>query len=376
LVIGYLNLDNFDRIHYKGGRMAMKRSTGRSKKVKEAKTGFKSTPVKPVRGLDIGTSFINCAENQGGRVKFRSVRNAFFDIDYTDFTTQMLNRAEINYIKRDGRLYVTGTGALEFANIFNKEVRRPLKRGVISPKEKEALPLVEILIKSVLGPASRKEELVHYSVPGEPVDADFNLTYHETVLAEFLRDFGYTPKPINEGLAVVFSELDNENFTGIGISFGGGMVNVCMSFMATPVFSFSISKSGDWIDSQAAMAVDETNSKICAFKEKELDLTKKKGLSRIEKALSVYYDNLIEYVLRHLKQKFENTKEMPNFKKPINIAISGGTSVPKGFLPRFNQMIEKINLPHAIGRVSIAEGPMNTVANGALIAAIADGDKK
>jgi len=288
----------------------------------------------------------------------------------------MLSRAGINYIKRNDRLYVMGHEALEFANIFNKEVRRPLRTGVISPKEKEALPLVEILIKGILGPASRKRELIYYSIPGEPVDADFNITYHQSVLGELLNRLGYASRPINEGLTVILSELNNQDFTGIGISFGGGMVNVCMSFMAAPVFSFSICKSGDWIDAQTALAVDETNSKVCAFKESRLDLTKKKGLSRIERAFSAYYDNLIEYVIKHLKRKFENAKEMPALKKPVDIVMCGGTSLPKGFLRRFNQTLKRIDLPHAVGKVSVARDPMNTVANGALISAIADENKE
>lgn len=328
------------------------------------------------KGLDVGTSFIHCAENRGKRVNFRSVRNAFFDIEHTNFTRRMLNRTGINYIKRDDKLYVIGEEALEFANIFNKEARRPLSAGAISPREKEALPLVEILIKSVLGRSNRRGTPLAFSVPGEPIDARLNLTYHETVLSETLSRLGYKPKPINEALAVILSELNAQNFTGIGLSFGGGMVNVCMSFMAAPVFSFSISKSGDWIDDQAAMAVDETNSKVCAFKEAKLDLTKTKGLSRMEKAISIYYRNLIEYVLRHLKRKFENTKEMPELKKPVDIVIAGGTSLPKGFLPQFNWMLKRNRLPHAVGRVKMAGEPMNAVANGALISAIADENKE
>ena len=335
-----------------------------------------STKANGAKGLDIGTSFICCAENRGKDVNVRSERNAFFDVAHTDFTRRMLNRTGINYVKRDNKLYVIGGEALEFANVFNKEARRPLSGGAISPKEKEALPLVEILIKGVLGRSKRRGAPLAFSVPGEPIDANLNLTYHKTVLAEILSKLGYTPKPVNEGMAVVLSELDSTNFTGIGISFGGGMVNVCMSFMATPVFSFSVSKSGDWIDSQAAMAVDETNSKICAFKESNLDLTKSKGLSRAEKALIVYYKNLIEYVLKHIKRKFENTKEMPDLKKPVDIVIAGGTSLPKGFLQQFKLTLKKIRLPHAIGTVRMARDPINAVANGALISAVAEGDKK
>src|SRR3712207_9023027 len=45
-----------------------------------------------------------------------------------------------------------------------------------------------------------------------------------------------------------FSELQEENFTGIGISFGGGMCNVSVSFMSIPMITFSVPKSGDYID--------------------------------------------------------------------------------------------------------------------------------
>jgi len=339
------------------------------------KVSGKKAKINWAKGLDVGTSFIQCAENRGKNVSFRSLRNAFFDMEHTDFTKRMLNRTGVDYIQKDEKLYVIGGKALEFANIFNKEARRPLRGGAISPKEKEALPLIEVIIKSVLGRSERKGAPISFSVPGDPIDAELNLTYHENVLNETLSKLGYTPKPINEALAVILSELDDKNFTGIGISFGGGMVNVCLSFMATPVFSFSLSKSGDWIDAQTASAVDETNSKVCSFKEKSLDLTKTEGLSRTEKALSVYYRNLMEYVLKHLKRKFENTKEMPDLKEPIDIVIAGGTSLPKGFLQQFNQMLKKIDLPQAIGNVKMAGDPMSAVANGALISAIADENK-
>ena len=45
----------------------------------------------------------------------------------------------VKYIVKDNKLYIVGDEALEFANMFNKETRRPLSRGVISPTEKEAL---------------------------------------------------------------------------------------------------------------------------------------------------------------------------------------------------------------------------------------------
>ena len=324
------------------------------------------------KGVDIGTMFIKCAQKVGKEIVFRSQRNAFFEIEHTDFTKKILDNSRVKYILREDKLYVVGEDALEFANMFNKETRRPLSRGVISPTEKEALPMVELLVKSVLDEPAHKGEIVYFSIPGEPLDADFNIIYHIKMVEGFLKTLGYTPKPINEGHAVILSELAEEDFTGIGLSFGGGMVNVCLSFRSVPIFKFSVAKAGDWIDQQVAMAVDESTSRVSAVKESSLDLGKEKGLSKIESALSIYYNHLIEYVIENIKQEFSKARKMPRITRPIIIILSGGTSLPKGFAHRFNQILDRLKLPIPVSEVRMAAQPLHSVAKGALVAASAD----
>jgi len=328
------------------------------------------------KGVDIGTMFVKCSQKAGEEIVFRSQRNAFFDVEHTDFTKKILDNANVKYIIKEDKLYVVGDEALDFANMFNKETRRPLSRGVISPTEKEALPMVELLIKSVIGPPSHKGEIAYYSVPGEPLDADFNIIYHEKVLDGFLKTLGYTPKPINEGHAIILSELAEEDFTGIGLSFGGGMVNVCLSFMSVPIFKFSVAKAGDWIDQQASMAVDETASRVSAIKESSLDLSKEGKLSKIESALSIYYNHLIEYVIENIKQEFAKARRLPRITKPISVILSGGSSLPEGFSDRFRQILDQLRLPVPVGSVRMASQPLRSVAKGALVAASADEGRK
>ena len=343
-----------------GGRVA---STGKG----ESQNG---------KGVDIGTMFVKCANKEKEQIAFRSQRNAFFGVEHTDFTKNILNNSRVKYIIKENELYVVGDEALEFANMFNKETRRPLNRGVISPTEKEALPMVELLIKSVIGKPSYTGEIAYYSVPGEPLDADFNIIYHEKMLDGFLKTLGYTPKPINEGHAVILSELAQEDFTGIGLSFGGGMVNVCLSFMSVPIFKFSVAKAGDWIDQQVSMAVNETASRVSAIKETSLDLSKEKDLSKIESALSIYYNHLIEYVIESIKEEFAKAKKLPRIAKPISIILSGGTSLPKGFSLRYKQILDHLKLPIPVGSVRMASQPLRSVAKGALVAASVDEGKK
>jgi len=332
--------------------------------------------VQKGKGVDIGTMFVKCAVKEGEEIIFRSQRNAFFEVEHTDFTKNILDNSKVKYIIKEDKLYVVGDEALQFANMFNKETRRPLSKGVVSPTEKEALPMVELLIKSVVGEPNYKGEIVYFSVPGEPLDAEFNIIYHIKTLEGFLKTLGYAPKPIHEGHAVVLSELAEEDFSGIGLSFGGGMVNVCLSFMSVPIFKFSVAKAGDWIDQQVAMVVDETASRVSAIKESSLDLGKEEHLSKIESALSIYYNHLIEYVIENIKQEFNKARRMPRIDKPITIILSGGTSLPKGFSARFKQILDQLKLPLPVGSVRMASQPLRSVAKGALVAASADESKK
>jgi hypothetical protein len=236
--------------------------------------------------------------------------------------------------------------------------------------------MVELLIKSVVGEPTYKGEIVYFSVPGDPLDADFNVLYHIKMVEGFLKTLGYTPKSINEGHAIIFSELAEEDFTGFGLSFGGGMVNVCLSFMSVPVLKFSVAKAGDWIDQQVSMAVDETASRVSSIKESALDLNKVDGLSKVESALSIYYNHLIEYVIENIKQEFTKARRLPRITKPISIILSGGTSLPKGFSDRFRQILDRLKLPVPVGSVRMASQPLRSVAKGALVAASADESKK
>ena len=325
------------------------------------------------KGLDAGTAFIYCAQKNGPQVSFKSQRNAFFDIEAGDFSKDILKRSNVKYIRKADKFYVVGDDAMKFANIFAKNTRRPLQSGVISAQEEDALPIVELIIKNTLGAHRHKYETVYYSVPGNPVDADFNTIYHENILASMLKRWDYTPKPINEGLAVIYAELTEDNFTGIGISLGGGMANVCFANLSVPVFSFSVARAGDWIDSEVARVTNETMSRVTYLKETSLDLSKpEEEMSKIEHALSIYYRYLLEYILGHIKREFSANAKIPRLETPVPMVVSGGTAMPKGFLGLFKEIVHKTALPIQIGEIRLAANPLTSVAKGALVAAIAD----
>ena len=325
----------------------------------------------PGRGLDVGTAnLVSSIQDLQGNVAIKIQRNAFIDVNADDYTRNMLTKLNVQYVVIDGRMIVVGDPAFELANILNKETRRPMKDGVISPNEVDAMPIEKILLATLLGEPNYPKEKVYFSVPADPIDADFNVVYHKGVFSSMLKKLNFTPKPLQEGHAVVFSELAEDDFTGIGISCGGGMFNICVSYKSIPALGFSTSRGGDWIDRNVATVLGIKASRATAIKERGVNLLSPQ--SREEEAVEIYYRNLISYALESIKARFESAEGMPSFPEPVEIVCAGGTSMIGGFIDIFQDEFESINFPIEIKNIRRAEDPLFTVSKGLLVAALSD----
>lgn len=324
------------------------------------------------KGLDIGTAnLVSAVQDANGNLVIRSQRNAFIDIDSDDFTRNMLTKLNVQYVVLSNRMIVIGDPAFELANIFNRETRRPMKHGLISPDERDALPIVKMLIESLLGAPQAEGEICYFSVPADPIDEkDRNIIYHRGLFEGMLRKMGYNAKPLNEGHAVVFSELAEQDFTGIGISCGGGMFNVCVAYKTIPCLQFSTSRGGDWIDRNVGQVLGLPAAKATALKEKGVNIGSPRN--REEEAIGIYYRELIKWTLNQIKNRFESGQNMPSFPAPIDLVFSGGTSKVGGFVEAVEEVFQDIQFPLEVNRIRRADDPLTSVAKGCLVAAMSE----
>lgn len=331
--------------------------------------------TKKVKGLDVGTMYLaGATQEDSGKINIKMIRHTFLDIDANPFTQKMLKEHKVQYVEIDNKVYVLGDSAFELANVMNKTVRRPMQSGVLSADEADAVLILSLLIKAVIGKSEKDGMLCYFSVPAEPIDADFNIVYHLNIIAGALKNLGYTPCELNEGYAVVFSELADRDFTGIGISFGGGMVNVCVSYKTISAITFSTSRAGDWIDKNVAQVLGIKPNRATALKEKGIDM--KNPTSREEEAVVIYYRNLINYTLTKIKEKFQTAEQIPQFPEPVDIVCAGGTSLIGGFIDIFEGELKKIDFPIAINKIRLAEEPLHATSRGCLLAALNDTQSK
>jgi hypothetical protein len=320
------------------------------------------------KGVDLGTANIAAAvQNDEGGITVNVERNAFLDIGDDVYSKNMLTKLKVPYVVHNGKLIVIGEAAFELANVFGKNTRRPMADGLVSPGEVDALPMMKMIISKVLGDPAGANEACYFSIPAESLDVDNNIVYHEGLFQGMLSKMGYSAKSINEAHAVIFAELAESDFTGIGLSFGGGMANACVAYKSIPCVSFSVARGGDWIDKNVANVLGIKHSKATYIKERGVDIRDPKN--REEEAVAIYYRNLINYVLQNIKSRFEHGQNMPTFSDPVDIACAGGTSLVGGFIEVFRDEFSKIDFPIPIGRVFRAEDALTSVAKGCLVAA-------
>ena len=320
-------------------------------------------------GVDIGTSKIVLAEKKNGSIDFTSERNAFILVDYSKFTEKILEQNQIDYLKKDRSLIVFGDGAETFASMLNTETRRPMRQGLLNPQEPFSIEIIKEILNSLVLKSENSNVRLSFSIPDAPKDFGADIIYHETILKRHLETKGYKTKVINEGLAVIFSELEEENFTGIGISFGGGMCNVCLAYLSVPLISFSITKGGDYIDDAVSSVTGKVNTRVRSIKENGFNLTANpKG--DVEDALRIYYDDLIMTMVKTLKESIIQTSDVLKVDRPVPIVLSGGTAKAAGFKDRFEHFLKAEEMPLDFSQIRMAHDPLNATAKGALIAAI------
>jgi hypothetical protein len=320
-------------------------------------------------GLDVGTSRIVAARSAEKRYRYESQLNAFLTLPYSKLADSLLQRENVFHRTHGAEIVVAGNDAEKFAEVFHVETRRPMQHGVLNPQEPHSLAVVRSIIAKLLGKAAVEGQKVFFSVPAPSENVESGIAYHQASIGQILTDLGYAPTPIAEGLAVVFGELSDANFSGIGISCGSGLCNICLAVLSVPVISFSVPKAGDFIDNQAALVTGDLAIRLRIQKEKDFRLNGLCG-DRVQNALTVYYQEMIDNLVQALRLRISSAQRLPKLEQAIPLVLSGGTAMPHGFLDHFMTAMRAQELPVKLSDVRVSADPLNSTARGALMAAL------
>ena len=332
----------------------------------------KKDPVISI-GLDCGTMHLVAARSDTDDV--RITRNVFLKLDSDD--VQVSELSDISHVEgEDGEFYIIGSDAFKYANIFGQQVSRPMEKGLISPKEISAIDVLTLMIGELIGDVKGKEAYCSYSVPAQAIDEGRSVTYHENVFARILKSLGINYSSVNEAMAIIYSECAKEKFSGIGISFGAGMANVAVAYKGIQALAFSTARAGDWIDKEAADSLGMVPNRVTSIKEKYMKFSgeveiKNKKTKRVLEALYYYHKALIDYTVKKIIKEFDEKVDI-EVDEPIPIIISGGTSMPQGFVGMFKDVISGYDLPFDVSEIRRAKNPLTAVSNGLLVKTMSD----
>lgn len=344
------------------------------------------------RGLDVGTAFIVSAQmSETGEVSFKSIRDNFLEIKPTNklvFSTMKkgLIKSGVNFFELDDKFFILGEDALITSIERQIVIRRPMAKGVISPIETKGLPMFKALIKEILGPPQINKEEIVFTVPAAPADAHFDIIYHESVIQSVLEELGYSGKSMNEAHAMSFTELGEDDYTGMCISMGAGQTNVAICNVAELICSFSVARGGDYIDYQTATSLgydpntpldnQVTPNLVTYVKEQGVDIINPDKSDKIKVSIAAHYRSLIRYVVDNLVKRINAMKQGPKFMLPIPVVIAGGTSLAPGALEMFTEELykQKHLLPFDIKEIRHSKKPLEAIAEGCLLALLSEED--
>jgi len=224
-------------------------------------------------------------------------------------------------------------------------------------------------VTKLIGRAAAEGQKVFFSVPAQGEGLSGAIRYHEASIRQILTELGYQATPIEEGLAVVYGELAASNFSGVGISCGSGLCNICLAVLSVPVISFSVPKAGDFIDASAAEVTGDRANRLRVSKEGAFQLNGFSG-DRVHNALTVYYQEVISDLIGSLRARIASTQKLPKLEQSVPLVLSGGTAMPKGFLDHFMKVLQADEFPLRLSEVRVSGDPLHSTARGALMAAL------
>jgi actin-related protein len=105
------------------------------------------------------------------------------------------------------------------------------------------------------------------------------------------------------------------------------------------------------------------------MKEEGLDLSKPPN-DKLEKALHIYYEDLVESLVDMLRRTIARAEKLPRTERALPIVVAGGTAKPKGFRDLFERTLRSRSFPIEVAEVRMASDPLTATARGAHIAAM------
>jgi intein/homing endonuclease len=186
-------------------------------------------------GIDVGTYNIVVAHRvEDNKIEYKQEVNGFVELRTENPAMfNMMRTSELRpgqkvplvELNDENVAYVLGEAAVAVAYAMPQvELKRSMQNGCLNPKEQEAQQILSLMINGLID-GVEPGATIFYSVPANAINEETDADYHAKVIGKILSQaegengpLGLKVFPLNEGLALVYAELAEKSWTGIGVS--------------------------------------------------------------------------------------------------------------------------------------------------------------
>ncbi len=163
--------------------------------------------------------------------------------------------------------------------------------------------------------------------------------------------------------------MEDTNYTGIGVSCGGGLCNVALT---TCRYGADVQRGqGRRFHRHERGRGDGGEDEPDPDGERREVPFQRHYADKVQQALTVYYDDMIHRGAG-ADEALRGSRQVPKLNRQVPLVLSGGGEMPEGFQARFEKALRAANLPVPVSEVRLAGRPLHTTAHGALVAALSE----
>ncbi len=329
--------------------------------------------------LDIGCYGLRSLRREGDRLIARSSRSFYSVLPDSDSHRELMKQAQIPYGICESDLVLIGDAAVDYAELFQVRAQRLLPGGIIPQADPLARQILASLAEALLPEPTDPGELCCLTLPGNNSGRTPSRNRELEFFTRVVRLRGYTPQILSSGMAVVLAELAQENFTGIGISFGSATCEVSLAHCGIEIAHCTIEGGGHWIDQELARKAkiykwDCHGEKYldvngCTLAKEQSDCSLTEVRDEDEELLGSLYGDLVKHVVQEAAKAFAKSHRLQDVPQPVAVVCSGGPTRIAGFETVLNHTLSTSPPILDIKDVRIAAASDFTVARGCLISA-------
>lgn len=319
-------------------------------------------------GLDIGPSAIRSAGGAADEPAITAVPPIAVPVDESTLESIDVSNLDLRTVDVDDTTYAVGADADTVADAADDEPRTPLADGTLTAEKASTLaPILEAALDLDAELESADETRLCYAMPGPLEDREgIAETYRdavESVAAD--RNVELELTAIDRGFAVVYDQLSEDNYTGLGICLGSRTTSVALVYYGVPALSFALPIGSEWVRDRAAADGGASSEAVADVHETfELDPDAE---GEIERALAQAYDALIGDVLETLAERADAASVQDGVSVPIAV---GGAGAVEGVEYLVAGRFDAAPLPFSIRGARLADEPAASAARGARAAAV------